>query len=76
MIVNPNEKSYRCEGWEGVGCGHNKRVQSLSVVGNYYTGSPVHFNASILLPLQDLRALYLPWNGIGRWIESEGTSLN
>ena len=73
-------KSDCCDGWEGVICGPNRRVFSLSFPGNdpnyvwAKTTLRVHFNASVLLPLHDLRHLDLSANRIVTWTEAEGNS--
>ena len=79
-------KSDSCDAWEGVICGPNRRVFSLSFPGNYLNDwdpdfnaweeatSQVHLNASVLLPLHDLRHLNLSANAIATWTEAEGNS--
>jgi len=79
-------KSDCCDGWEGVICGPNRRVFSLSFTGNELRDwadyvivweeatLQVHLNASVLLPLHDLRHLNLSANGIATWTKAKGNS--
>uniref|UniRef100_A0A7C9EHX2 Leucine-rich repeat-containing N-terminal plant-type domain-containing protein n=1 Tax=Opuntia streptacantha TaxID=393608 RepID=A0A7C9EHX2_OPUST len=74
------EKSDCCDGWEGVACGSNGRVFSLSLPkryddawDDYDTSFKQLFDASVLLPFQDIQELHLSRNGIFAWTEAEGT---
>lgn len=58
-----------CENWEGVVCGADGRVFSLSLSRFHLNRE---FNASILLPLEQLQELVLFFNAITGWTEAKG----
>ncbi|XP_021757843.1 probably inactive leucine-rich repeat receptor-like protein kinase At2g25790 [Chenopodium quinoa] len=64
-----------CDDWEGVTCGLNSRVVSLSLESpNLGHLSEMHFNASVLHPFEELRELNLTSMGIKSWDEDKGAS--
>ena len=67
-----------CDDWEGVACGLNSRVVSLSLEGPDYISESVevHFNASVLHPFEELRELNLTYMGIKSWDEDKGNALD
>ena len=72
-------KGLDCCQWEGVECNtlsSSRRVIGLSLNYTRWPNNQIrvswYLNASLFLPFNELKRLYLPGNGIGGFVESEG----
>ncbi|XP_052198789.1 receptor-like protein 56 [Diospyros lotus] len=69
-----NNQSANCCQWERVECNNtSKRVIQLSLyLLRDWTLGDWYFNASLLLPFEELKTLDLSYNFLAGWVESEG----
>ena len=50
-------------------------VISLNYTRNYWSSTDWNFNASVFLPFEELRELYVPENNLAGWVENDGRSV-
>ncbi|XP_052198601.1 receptor-like protein 9b isoform X2 [Diospyros lotus] len=71
-----DNRNANCCQWEAVECSNNsKRVVKISLTGTWdwrLGNYEWHFNASLFLPFEELKALNLSGNGLVGWVDNEG----